>query len=94
MRTTHCAVVGTAAVTGFQGRGECAVVPARDQGCPRIKVMVASVIVESVALPRYGLAWWPARDAEPGLVGNGLKEHACRPRVEGDEKNLLRRMVS
>jgi hypothetical protein len=55
---------------------------------------VIGVIVESVALQRYDLAWWPAKDDGPGLVGVGLTEPRGKPRVESDEKNLLRRMVT
>ena len=73
-RTTECAIVADEVVTVFHGRSACAVVPARYQGCPQIRVQVAAVAVESLALRRYGLSGWPTVPRRVGLFAREAGE--------------------
>jgi hypothetical protein len=73
-RTTDCAIVDAEVVTIFSGRAECAVIPPRYQGCPRIRLPVAAVAVESLALRRYDLSGWPRVHRSVGLVAREAGE--------------------
>jgi hypothetical protein len=69
LRVRACAIrsrsIERPATTSFSGDATCAVAPIRYQGCPRIRYIVDSVVVESNELARYGLSWWPTDTSDP-----------------------------
>jgi hypothetical protein len=59
-----CAMMTTGrALTIFLGDAQCAVPPIRYQGCPRLRVTIATLVVESSELSRIGLSTW---NPDPG----------------------------
>lgn len=65
---TTCAITTKGVLTIFVGEAECAVPPVRYQGCPEIRVPVATVAVEGPELTRLKLsAWDPNQTPSPLL---------------------------
>lgn len=62
-----CAVRGRVALTIFRGHSECAVEPIRYQGCPRIRTVMALVVVERLGLEEHRLSVWDPYEPSPIL---------------------------